>query len=182
MAALVALAFLMTGTLSAEALKSGPQVGDNLPGPFHPLNVCNVDQPDQNGKKACFVCQFGVSPVALVFTREINEPLTELCKKLDACAAKHKDAKACVLLLTDEEGAERKLKSFAEKHGFKNVNFGVDNPSGPAKYDIAKDAAVTVVLYKGHKIVANHAFKKGELTVKSIEKIEGDMPKIVASN
>jgi hypothetical protein len=52
-ATLVIAAF--TGSLIAAELKSGPQAGDNAPGPFHPLNVCNVDNPGQNGKKNCFV-------------------------------------------------------------------------------------------------------------------------------
>lgn len=178
----LAMALLVGHAGAAETLKSGPQVGDSLPGPFHPLQVCNVDNPSNNGKKGCFVCQYGGSPVALVFTREINEPLAALCKQLDAQVAKNKDAKACVLLLTDQEGAEAKLKAFAEKGGYKSVSFGVDNPTGPEAYKVSKDAAVTVVLYKEHKIAANHAFKKGEFTEKAVAKIVGDMPKIVASN
>jgi hypothetical protein len=179
----VALAVLALGLsvgVAAE-LKSGPQVGDRLPGAFHPLNVCNVDLPDNNGKKACFVCQYGLSPVALVFTRELNEPLAALCKQLDASVAKNKETKACVLLLTDSEGAEGKLKEWATKHGFKNVSFGVDNPAGPTAYKVAKEADVTVILYKQQKIAANHAFKKGEFTEKAVAKIVEDMPKIVAS-
>jgi hypothetical protein len=36
-----------------------------------------------------------------------------------------------------------------------------------------------VVLYREHLVKANHAFRKGELDAKAIEKIVGDIPKIV---
>ena len=52
-ASLVVAAF--AGSLAAAELKSGPQPGDNYPGPFHPLMVCNVDKPALNGTKNCFV-------------------------------------------------------------------------------------------------------------------------------
>jgi hypothetical protein len=45
----------LSGAAIAAELKSGPQPGDNFPGPFHPTNVCNVDRPANNGKKNCFV-------------------------------------------------------------------------------------------------------------------------------
>ncbi len=41
---------LLTGSLMAgEGLKSGPQPGDMVPGPFNPLNVTG----DNAGSKAC---------------------------------------------------------------------------------------------------------------------------------
>jgi hypothetical protein len=43
---------LLVGSLiAAETLKSGPQPGDMLPGPFHPLNVTGANA----GQKACQV-------------------------------------------------------------------------------------------------------------------------------
>jgi hypothetical protein len=52
-ASLVVAAFC--GSVIAAELKSGPQPGENFPGAFHPMNVCNVDRPAANGKKNCFV-------------------------------------------------------------------------------------------------------------------------------
>lgn len=37
-------ALLVSSVLAADALKSGPQAGDDIPGPFHGLNI--------NGKQA----------------------------------------------------------------------------------------------------------------------------------
>jgi hypothetical protein len=47
----LAVALLVSSSFAADELKSGPQVGKNIPGPFHPLN-CNGDNA---GKKACQV-------------------------------------------------------------------------------------------------------------------------------
>lgn len=55
----------------------------------------------------------------------------------------------------------------------------IDNPAGPKAYNVSKDADVTVVLYVDRKVKANHAFKKGELTDKDIEKFVSEVPMIV---
>jgi hypothetical protein len=47
--ACLAVALLAGGVLAAEGLKSGPQVGDQLPGLFHPLNVTGASA----GQRAC---------------------------------------------------------------------------------------------------------------------------------
>jgi hypothetical protein len=47
-----AVALLATaGVIAGDALKSGPQTGKRLAGPFHPLNVTGA----QAGKKFCLV-------------------------------------------------------------------------------------------------------------------------------
>ena len=47
----LALALLVGSLAAGEALKSGPQVGDGVPGPFNPLNVTG----GAAGSKACLV-------------------------------------------------------------------------------------------------------------------------------
>ena len=47
----VAAVALMSSALAADALKSGPQVGDKIPGPFDVLNCSGA----QAGKKNCQV-------------------------------------------------------------------------------------------------------------------------------
>jgi hypothetical protein len=42
---------LIGGVMAAESLKSGPQVGTRVPGPFNPLNVTG----DNAGTKTCQV-------------------------------------------------------------------------------------------------------------------------------
>jgi hypothetical protein len=48
---LLAAALLSADSRSAEPLKSGPQVGEEIPGTFLPLNVTGADA----GKKRCLV-------------------------------------------------------------------------------------------------------------------------------
>jgi hypothetical protein len=50
----LAFALLASGAGAAE-LKSGPEVGKQLPGPFHPLNIFNAENASQSGKKYCLV-------------------------------------------------------------------------------------------------------------------------------
>jgi len=52
----LAAVFLAGSALAAAALKSGPQVGESVPGPFEPLNVTGA----QAGQKFCQYCKNGV--------------------------------------------------------------------------------------------------------------------------
>jgi hypothetical protein len=51
MGASLACALLVGSVFAAEALLSGPQTGDRIPGPFNPLNVTGEDA----GRKQCQV-------------------------------------------------------------------------------------------------------------------------------
>jgi len=160
------------------AVKSGPQVGAKVPGPFHPLNING----DKAGEKNCLYCQHGTSPVAMIFAREVNPQLTQLIKQIDMATAKNKDARmgSFVVFLSDSEGLTDQLKSLVNKENIKNTVLAVDNPAGPKNYNVAKDASITVVLYEDHTVRSNYSFRKGELTEKAITRIVNDIPKIVA--
>jgi hypothetical protein len=180
-AAALAVALVGGGAVAEEPLKSGPQVGEMLPGAFRPLNVTNCEKPEAAGKKNCLVCQYGQCPAILIFARDVNDPVATLVKKLDPVVAKHRNQylSAALIVLSDKEGAEKTLKDLAARQNIKNVSLAVDNPAGPEKYKIARDAEVTVILYEAHKVKANHAFKKGQLNDQAIEKILADVPKIL---
>ena len=47
----LAIALLVGGLMAADALKSGPQTGKKIPGPFHPLNINGAEA----GTKCCQV-------------------------------------------------------------------------------------------------------------------------------
>jgi hypothetical protein len=105
-----------------------------------------------------------------------------LVKKIDQATGQNKDCRmgSFVVVLSDDEGLEKKLKDLAEKEKLKNVVLTLEsNKSGPPSWKIAKDADVTVVLYTGRKVKANYAFKKGEMKSDDVEKIVGDVKKIV---
>jgi len=46
-----ALTAMVSFTFAGDALKSGPQSGSQIPGPFHPTNLTGA----QAGKKHCLV-------------------------------------------------------------------------------------------------------------------------------
>jgi hypothetical protein len=173
-------AFLaVVGTaLAADAVKSGPQVGDNArPKPFFPLNI-NGPTPDQ---KQCLVCRNGNNPVAMVFAREVNAPLVSLIKKLDEATVANASAKmgSFAVFCSDTEGLDKKLKDLSSQEKLKQFVLAIDNPAGPPTYNISKDADVTVVLYNKSKVIANYTFKKGELNDQAVAKILAEVPSIV---
>ena len=81
---------VMVGAVAAadkgEKLVSGPQVDQQVPGPFHPLNVTG----EQAGQKFCLYCVNGTNPVAMIFARETSPELTSLIKKIDAATDNNK--------------------------------------------------------------------------------------------
>jgi hypothetical protein len=175
--ACLAALLLVGGAAVAEGVKSGPQVNERVPGPFHPLNVTG----ENTGEKFCLYCKNGTNPVAMIFARGNSPELTSLIKKVDAATAKNS---ACsmgsfVVYLSDAEKLGGELKELAKKENIRHCVLSIDNPAGPTGYNVAKDADVTVVLYTGGTVKANHAFKKGELKEKEIEKIVGDIAKIL---
>ncbi len=167
----------------ADALVSGPQAGSKLPGVFQPLplNVTNAERPTYAGKRNDYIEQFGADPVVLVFGRKITDPLSSLIKKLDAEVGKNKAARlrAVVVMLSDDDELERKLRELGERQGIEKVSLAI-MPDGPKHYKLSQEADVTVILYQRFKVEANHAFRKGELNDKATEKILADALKLVS--
>ena len=175
-AALAAVALTLPAL--AEHVKSGPQTGEKVPGPFHPVNVTG----EHKGEKFCLFCVNGENPVAMIFAREPSPELTKLVKQIDAATAKNKDKSmgSFVVFLSDKEGLDKELAAMAEKEKIQQTVLSIDNPAGPKAYNVAKDADITVVLYTDRKVKANHAFKKGEMKDKDIEKIVSEVPMILS--
>jgi hypothetical protein len=118
----------------------------------------------------------------MIFAREISDNLTSLVKKIDHATAANSKARmgSFVVFCNDDEKLEGKLKELADKAKLKKcVLTIVDRAAGPSGYSLAKDADITVVLYVGRTVKANHAFKKGEMKEKEIETILKDVSKIV---
>lgn len=123
----------------------------------------------------------GNVPVAAVFAREITPGLTSLVKKLEqTTSGSDKKVGAFVVLLTDDEKAEDKLKELAEKENLKKVVLLLDNPAGPKEYHIAKDADVTVLLYEKKEVKKNFAYEKGKFTAQEADKVTEAMKEITA--
>ncbi len=117
----------------------------------------------------------------MIFAREISDPLTSLVKKIDAATAANKSCRmgSFVVFCSDDESLEGKLKDLAKTQKLDHIVLTIDNPQGPPRYKIAKDADVTVVLYEKQKVKANFAFRKGELQSKDIDEIVAGVSKIL---
>jgi hypothetical protein len=173
----VVLALCAGALVAAGKVSSGPQAGEEVPGPFHPLNITG----DMAGQKQCLYCKNGSNPVVMIFAREISKPLGELVKKIDAETVKNSKAKmgSFVVFLSDSEEIGKHLKDWATKEKVENCILSIDNPAGPKEYKISKDADVTVVLYTDHKVKANFAFASGEMKDKDVDEVVASVSKIL---
>jgi hypothetical protein len=143
--------------------------------------VFNPEKPDVNGKDNCIVCQYGTKPAVLVFARNTGDDVVAMIKKLDAEVGKVGQDKmgGAIFFLSSEDNIKETAKGIVEKAALKNCCVAVDGPKGPTSYKISKDADVTVILYKNHKVLANHAFEKFDSTC--IEKVVADFPKVATN-
>jgi hypothetical protein len=109
--------------------------------------------------------------------------LASLVKQVDETVAKNEDKKMAaflVVLTEDPDAVEPKLKELAAKQGIKKVPLTIfEGASGPGSYKISKDADLTVLMWKGLKVEANHAFAKGELDDKSVKTVVEDTKSIL---
>jgi hypothetical protein len=108
--------------------------------------------------------------------------LASLVKQIDSQVAKSGNLKSFVVILTDDaDKTADSLKKLANDEGIKNVPLTLmESFSGPPEYQIAKDADVTVMLWREHKVKANHAFGKGKLTDSGVKTIVSDVSKILS--
>lgn len=176
-AAALALLAMSTSLFAAEPLKSSLQPGEKIVDIFEPINITG----EHAGERHCLVCENGLSPVAMIFAREPSERLTQLLAKLDAATVKNKGQAmgSFAVFLSEREQLPEELKDLAQKQAWKELVLSTFEPAGPGGFAVAKDADVTVVLYRDFAVQANHAFRKGELTNEAIEKIVADLPKIL---
>jgi len=170
-------AFIGVGAQTGTPVKSGPPTGAEMPGPFHPLNVTG----ENAGKKACLYCSNGDNPVAVVFAREASPAVAKLLKQLDEATVKNAkaDMGSFAVFCSDKDGLDKALTKLAADQKLTKLILSIDNPAGPEKYKISKDAEVTVLLYKSFEVKANHAFRPGELNDAAITKVVADVSKIV---
>jgi hypothetical protein len=160
---------------AADAEKQGTEPGNVLPGPFHPYNVTG----ERQGKYHCLVCQYGLKPVVLIFTREsgeVSSALTKLVSDLDAGMAADQTAalRSGVIFLSEDKdptALEKTLAGWAETAKLKGVVVAIDNAEDLTAYDLDKDAEVIVLVYNKLRVVNKHVFGKGKLTDKEVQSI-----------
>ena len=118
-----------------------------------------------------------------IFTRSITDNLASLVKQVDKQLEENEDKKLAsfvVLLSNDPDADEGKLQELAEKQGIKNIPLTIyDGVAGPPNYNIAEDADLTVLHWKGQKVVVNHAFAKGKLDKAAVKELVESTAKIL---
>ena len=113
----------------------------------------------------------GYDLVALIFAREVSDPLTSLVKRIDhrlnGPNARRRGADKLgvfVVFCNDDAGLQRQLEALAEKERLKHVVLCAHKSGGPPRYRVAREADVTVVIYEdSERVAANFPLKKGGL-------------------
>jgi hypothetical protein len=177
--ACLVVALVSASALGAEPVKSGPQTGQRVPGAFEPLNITGPDA----GKKSCLFCRNGTNPVVMIFARDTSPELAELLQRVDAANIAHASDSmgSCAIFCTSEE-VGGKLGQLARQCNLTNTILATCEAGGPARYKLAPEAEVTVLVYTNCVVKANHSFRKGELTHDGIDKILADLPLILSQN
>jgi hypothetical protein len=159
----------MLATLSGFAFAAG--AGLNVGEPVSAFYVKDVTGPAA-GNKLCYRCRFGDRPVVTIFTRDVNDSVTSLIKKVDDVVGKHQDQdmKAFVVLLSDEPDAkESLLKKVAADAQVANTPLTTfDGSAGPTPYKLSHDADVTVMMWVNGKLKVNETFQGDHLTQEQI--------------
>jgi hypothetical protein len=116
-----------------------------------------------------------------IFARANTPALASLVKQVDAAIEKNGKLKSFLVLLTDDaDQTAEKLKEMATDCRLKNVPLTlVESPSGPPEYKIAKDADVTVMMWRETEVKINHTYTKGGLTEADVKTIISELPKIL---
>ena len=167
LAGLVAGAVMAAGVASAD-LTSGPQPGESV-GAFTVTKVAgNANDGVAEGKSLCYRCKMGNRPVVMIFARTADQSLAKLIDELEEELKEHESDKLTGfvnMIGSDAESLKVAAAKFVKDNGIQRVAFVVpeDAQNGPDNLKIAPEADLTVVCYKGGKVMASHAFKKGEL-------------------
>jgi hypothetical protein len=170
------LILALTLPLQAEdPCVSGVPVGKR-PGPYSFL----VATGKERGQQTCYICEQhdGNKPAAVVFARTTSDPLARLLTRLEAAGADRKDSGYKVWMTQLAEKADLEtLAAWAQKKGIKTVPVGAfEDADGPPSYRLHKDADVTVLLFTQQKVIANYAFRAGELTDNRIDEVVKTVP------
>src|SRR3982751_1349737 len=177
---LLFLALSLAGLATADdPCRSGPQPKQR-PGPYSSL----VAVGPQRGQQHCYVCEAGEKPTVIVFARSLSDPLGKLVHGIDRAVGANKaaDLRAWVTFLADDQTAlDPKVVQWAQKHAVTNVPLGIfEDVVGPPTYLLAREADVTVLLSVKQRVVANFAFRPGELNDAAIDGILKALPRLVS--
>jgi peroxiredoxin len=146
---------LTLSVASADDLKSGPD--KTIGGAFQVKAITGEKQ----GKTLCYVCQYNAQQrpaVVLIFTQKADDNLVTLVKAVDEVQKNNKDLGTVVVGVSGVKEAD--FEKLQTTHKLTTPLTIAEDKDGPEKYNLNKDAAVTVLVYKkGGDITKNFAFK-----------------------
>jgi hypothetical protein len=163
--------------LAADPCRSGLKP-EQRPGPYSSL----VAVGPQRGQSHCFICETADRPAVIVFARSLSDPLGKLVKGIDAAVTTHKktDLRAWVTFLSEDQPSfDPLVVQWGKQHAISNVPLGIfEDTVGPPTYLLAREADVTVLLAVKQKVLANFAFRAGELNEAAIAEILRTVPRL----
>ena len=149
------------------------------PGPYSSIMSVGPDR----GESHCYICDAADGPAVVVFARSLGNPLGKLVAGLDRAVADNKaaDLRAWVTFLNEDQSTlDPKVVDWGKTYAVRYVPLGVfENLDGPPSYRLSRDADVTVLLFVNRKVVANFAFREGELTEARVADVLKALPEIV---
>ena len=152
----IATAFLFSGSLFlAGDPTSGPQVGDKL-GTFKAKVVTG----DDAGKEFQLPLKGKDGPTLIVFVQKFSRPAFKLLKPIDEFAGGKEGLAAHVVWITDDvEKTEAYLKKAQNSLKMQMpLSVCLDGKDGPMAYGLNDQAAITILVAKDRKVVANFAY------------------------
>jgi hypothetical protein len=161
----------------AVPCKSGPQPGQR-PGPYAAV----ISTGPERGQSYCYICETADRPAVVIFARSLSEPLGRLVQKLDKALAEYKagELRAWVTLLNNNQPeCDAKVIDWGKRFAIRSIPLGVfESADGPPSYRLAREADVTVLLFVKKKVMANYAFRTGELTEARLAEVLQSLPLI----
>ena len=124
---------------------------------------------------------------AVIFAREISDPLTSLVKQMDrqleeaARRVGQEHVGVFVVFCINDPQLGQRLQALASKEGIKHVVLCATNAPDPPRYRLAGEADLTALIYQGRnrKVAANFALLKGQLDEKRTQDILESLSRVL---
>jgi hypothetical protein len=129
----------------------------------------------ERGRSHCYICETGTQPAVIVFARSLSKELGPLAENIDKAMADHKAADMrgwITFLKADQLKFDPQVVRWSQEHALSRLPLGIfEDEGGPPSYRLNRDADITVLVCNQQKVVANFAFRAGELDAKRIVEI-----------
>jgi Protein of unknown function (DUF1549)/Protein of unknown function (DUF1553) len=164
--------FALTGFVqTGDPVFSGPQVGEKLT-PFKALAFTGAAA----GKQSELLTDPKETPRILVFVHEITRPALQFFRPIDQYASKLAGdglETHFVWLTADKAKTEQYLQNAKQSLALTSpIVISLDGLEGPGNYGLNRKVAVTVLMAKGNRVVANFAI---------VQPNETDAPKVITA-